>query len=293
MNNLDYEKWSKYVGEHFVSIPGADWCDYEKDWEGRARIARALVRCDPPQLESAIEIFKTIVDTKVKDDPAIDSNSPIELKICSLYELGCAIVNAQGDMQEALNYTLRALKLAESNLRNFDWLLRGELFYSYLSLLRKMGKTKQALIYMKKKMLKYHSNDGRGNSYLFFSYFFQAELAKENNQFEKAVDLLKESSMYYPLSAKGRKKVEKLCAEKQSNFEKAYIDIKDIIVDYNAVVWDHDGPYSKPIKNESLLRVAIEEDDVDTALELIRRGEIQKDELLLHLAVSQRQVKVV
>lgn len=110
---------------------------------------------------------------------------------------------------------------------------------------------------------------------------------------EKAVDLLKACSKYYPLTAKGKKQVEQVWNEKQSDCVKTYNDLKDGLANYQAIVWDHHGPYSEPIINKSPLRIAIEEDNVGTALELIRRGDIQKDELLLHLAVSHRHVELV
>ena len=109
------------------------------DWHARARLAHFLGMEGIDQTESAVELFKSVVEEEIDENRSED----VEEKAFAMQRLS-SLEREMGKMDAALTYINLAIELAESTDFLYKYILRGELWADRWNLMHKMDMTKDA-----------------------------------------------------------------------------------------------------------------------------------------------------
>lgn len=203
------------------------------DWHARARLAHFLGMEGIDQTESAVELFKSVVEEEIDENRSED----VEEKAFAMQRLS-SLEREMGKMDAALTYINLAIELAESTDFLYKYILRGELWADRWNLMHKMDMTKDAESEVDERLEAFEDIPAHHNSYLYYGYRFKAQLAAE-----RGVTLVAKDYMHMALHAmdvpeKNKAALKKAFAAKHDNASWILQEVDRATPNPDSLHWD-------------------------------------------------------
>lgn len=148
--------------------------------------------------QEAAELLLSIETAQMQSETG-HGFSDQEAKAWAMYTLGLAFWRLN-DCQRALRYVKLALTLAEEEQTPFEIVVRGEIWGWYLRLLNQAGQPEQARKLAWNKISSLMSWQG-SNSYIFYSFYYLAEKAKQEGDISRAAKYIRHGLRYFPIES--------------------------------------------------------------------------------------------
>lgn len=197
ISRQEYAQWVDWAKHNYINIPEIMVSNYEA-WECRSMLGRYLYVAK--QYEPAISILETVTDIKVSAGDGGDHYpTELEMKVWSLQCLSLALVFERNDLELALYYMKKALRLADRTKVYFHFVVRGQLWLNCLLFKVKLGGKSQAKREARNRLARLVLVEGQSNSYYFYGYAFLAKMAMEAGKAQEAFALFKQGLRAYNL----------------------------------------------------------------------------------------------
>ena len=206
MKDIDNQEWKTYVTKCTTGewpVPPSFVSD-KNNWMCRAIVGRVLYFTK--DVEGALRVLSTIVNDVEPDleDHPDQGMCEAEHFVLSLRDIADIIWKLTRNGDAAVQYLDRAFAICRKFPYRFHTEARGDIWYRRLNVLAESGKLEQA-VSDAEEMVK----NEKLQSYIFYSLRFLAEQKHKEGKTAEACVLLAEAYDYFPLSAAGRRDVQK------------------------------------------------------------------------------------
>lgn len=174
MKQSDFHKLVHLVLDSPLKPPANLFIKGFDDWHARARLAHFLAMPQLDQNDTAIELFRSIIETDFDEENPED----VEERAFALQKLSSTERN-QKQYEDALRHIDLAVELAESTDFLYKYILRGELWADRWNTMHLLGQTNEAEAETDERIAAYEDLPIQHNSYLYYGYRFKAQLAAE------------------------------------------------------------------------------------------------------------------
>jgi tetratricopeptide (TPR) repeat protein len=211
MTKNEFEKLVDFVVNTGIKPPRVLFIGGFEDWHVRASLAKFLYHPEYNKIDSAIELFESVLDVQVS------APEDIEHKAWSLRYLSSILRKKKGNLNEALTYINASITLAESINFKYHIINRGELWAERWIILNFLHQTNLAITEADEKIAEHNSKFAKNNSYLYNAYRFKAQVAGAQGNVSDSLKLIKKALSYIKLSDEDKRNLAVPFSSKHQN----------------------------------------------------------------------------
>lgn len=225
MEKRGIEDWLSYIKDKDINLNDVAIDRLKQrgsSWQSLVILSRMLASDSFKEYEVALEIMEDIAKNHGADNEVSDSKT-IEQKIWFLRDFGVLTWKVKEDAQKALEYLTQAVDILKSIDFELAFLIKGEVWKDKLDLLKITRQEDKAMEEANHIIADYEkSQDYINNSCLYNAYLLKAEVEKEANNLEKAVENLKLALRSFLLEKNQEKELEGIWAKCDEDYLKCY-----------------------------------------------------------------------
>lgn len=239
MKSTRLEEWLNYIKEKGITLheQAIDrLMQRGSNWQSLIILSRMLASDNFKEYEVALEIMEDIEKNQGLDSDAND-NKAIEQKIWFLKDFGQLNWRVNKDAEKSLEYLTEAVDILQSIDFELAFLVKGEVWKSKLDFLKRANQSDKAIEEADKIIANYDKEeDYINNSCLYNAYLLKAEVEKEANNLEKAVENLKLALRSFLLEKSQEKELEEIWSKCEEDYAKCYEEMEKFT--HNDQDWD-------------------------------------------------------